>query len=254
MQNLTHARSVHRPAHKRLDKHNEKKAELCCSLAWCTSSVAKKKGGLPRQEEETTCVSTCYNTEASSVRCKSDTMLHGGSIANKQSSHALCLHTRTHKLWASSANRRSRCSASKKKQSARSRSHHKQRLWYNTSSSLSYDAYWTHAVNFFFLFFLRNKRIRMKEKKNKYTNLHGIEKQLPLFLQKKRRRWGFLFVCFLFFFWKTVYCCLSWGVPRTPSVWSVSHIFVLVLIARNAWLKMRWKRHKKKIIIKTQDI
>lgn len=115
--------------------------------------LRSKKGGLPRQEEETTCVSTCYNMEASSVRCKSDTMLHGGSIANKQSSHALCPHTRTHRLWASGANRRSRCSASKKKRSARSRSHHKQRLWCNTSSSLSYDAYWTHAVNFFFLFF-----------------------------------------------------------------------------------------------------
>ena len=60
----------------------------------------------------------------------------------------------------------------------------------------------TLLTSFFSFFFLRNKRIRMKEKKNKYTNLHGIEKQLPPSYKKKEDVEGFcLFVsCFFFFF------------------------------------------------------
>lgn len=53
----------------------------------------------------------------------------------------------------------------------------------------------------------------MKEKKNKYTNLHGIEKQLPLFLQKKKKTLR-VFVClFLVFFLEDSLLLFKLGCP-----------------------------------------
>lgn len=54
----------------------------------------------------------------------------------------------------------------------------------------------------------------MKEKKNKYTNLHGIEKQLPPSYKKKEDVEGFcLFVSCFFFFLEDSLLLFKLGCP-----------------------------------------